>query len=559
MSPSFLNNPHPSAGSDPTNLGVAEPASPSKAAQVTRNQSPSFGRRVVGFVLGSAGPLGVLLALAGVFAFGHFTDWRMPKFAALTGQAQPVVVDWCDEHSVPESICVECDDSLMAKTPDFGWCAKHGVHNCVLDHPELAQLDTTPEISPEDRERAEWALSMPVSKVNNSGCTTYLKRIQFASVEAVMQAGVDVELVERRPIEQSVSGSGEILYDPTRTASFAARAPGSVWRVEKNVGDRVEVGEVLALVEAEQVGDLKTRLIRALAERSLQDQNVKRLHIARNAVAGIRLLEADADLSKSEAEILSIAQSLENLGLSPDIESLQQVSEREAFEQLRFLGVPESLGSRLKAEVSTANLLPVRASIAGVVAERNVTQGEVVDTHRSLFRIVSADQMWLMLDIPLEDVEQVVVGQKVRFQADGSAQEVVGQVDWISTTADPQTRMVKVRAVLANPQGRLRDKTYGIGRIVLREEPSAIAIPSASVHWEGCCRTVFIRDKNYFNSPESPKVFHVRSVRLGASHDGYTEVIAGVLPGEVIATTGSDVLRAQLLKNGLGAGCCVEE
>jgi len=56
------------------------------------------------------------------------------------------------------------------------------------------------------------------------------------------------------------------------------------------------------------------------------------------------------------------------------------------------------------------------------------------------------------------------------------------------------------------------------------------------------------------------KVFHVRSVRLGASNDEYTEVISGVLPGEIIATAGSDVLKAQLLKNNLGAGCdCVAE
>jgi cobalt-zinc-cadmium efflux system membrane fusion protein len=65
---------------------------------------------------------------------------------------------------------------------------------------------------------------------------------------------------------------------------------------------------------------------------------------------------------------------------------------------------------------------------------------------------------------------------------------------------------------------------------------------------------------SYFDSPDSYKVFHVRSVRLGAINGKYTEVIAGVLPGEVIATAGSDVLRAQLLKNNLGAGCdCVRQ
>ncbi|MBA2116129.1 efflux RND transporter periplasmic adaptor subunit [Bremerella alba] len=551
MSQSVIDTPHQSAGSKQEHLGASSSA--------TQTQSRSLLQRAVAFALGSIGPFLVLSAFAGIFTFGHHTDWKMPKFAALTGQSEPVVADWCDEHGVPESICVECNESLMLKTPDFGWCSKHGVHNCVLDHPELAQLSDPPTISTEDRARAELAMTMPVSKVNNSGCTTYAKRIQFASVDAAAQAGVDVELVERRPIEQSVSGSGEILYDPTRTASFASRTSGSVWRVEKNVGDVVQEGDVLALVEADQVGALKTSLIRVLAEQSLQRQNVKRLNIAKEAVAGVRLLEADADLAKAEAEVLSIVQSLENLGLSVDIQSLAQLSEREAFEQLRFLGIPQSLRSRVKVQVSTANLFPVRSSISGVVVERNVTQGEVVDTHRALFRVADTSQMWLMLDIPLEDLENVKTGQPVRFHADGSSREVLGRVDWISTGADAQTRMVKIRAVLPNPDGRLRDKTYGTGEIILREEPTAIAIPSESAHWEGCCRIVFVRDKHYFDSPDSPKVFHVRSVRLGASHNGFTEVVAGVLPGEVIATTGSDVLRAQLLKNGLGAGCCVEE
>jgi multidrug efflux pump subunit AcrA (membrane-fusion protein) len=120
--------------------------------------------------------------------------------------------------------------------------------------------------------------------------------------------------------------------------------------------------------------------------------------------------------------------------------------------------------------------------------------------------------------------------------------------------------MIQVRAILENEKGKLRNETFGIGEVILRDEPNAIVIPTEATHWEGCCQVVFVRDKNYFDSPESYKVFHVRSVRLGASNGKFTEVISGVLPGEVIATAGSDVLRAQLLKNNLGAGCdCVAE
>jgi len=167
--------------------------------------------------------------------------------------------------------------------------------------------------------------------------------------------------------------------------------------------------------------------------------------------------------------------------------------------------------------------------------------------------------MWLKLSVPLEKVEQLSIGQRIVFRPDGSSREVEGRLDWVSTGADAHTRMVTVRAVLDNRDGRLRDSTFGTGRIILRDVANAITIPAEASHWEGCCQIAFVRHKNYFSESDFTKLFHVRSIRLGATFQGRTEVIAGLLPGEVVAVEGSDVLRAQLLKNGLGAGCCVEE
>ena len=524
----------------------------------TRNVSPI--RRFVSLALGSIGPTLVLIGFAAVFYYGHHNDWRIPKFAALTGSVETVADDWCEEHAVPESICVECDPTLMPKGPDYGWCAVHGVHNCVLDHPDVAQMKETPSILPSDLERAARALAVAPRKENNSACKIYQARIQFASIESVKQAGVDVELIERAPIVEAITGSGEIVYDPTKQASLASRVPGSVWLVTKGVGDLVTKGEVLAVVDAAQVGDLKTSLLRALAEENLQRQNVSRLNQARSAIAGSRILDAEAALSKAQADVLSAEQSLRNLGLPIDIASLRGLSERQVLDELRLLGIPAEIRTQLNSKTITSNLIPIVSPIEGFVTQRHVAPGEVVDPTRILFEVANTSQMWLTLNVPLENMDQLAVGQSIRFQADGSRYEVEGKLDWISTAADSQTRMVQVRAILPNVEGKLRSETFGTGQIILREEPDAIVIPNGSSHWEGCCQIVFVRDKHYFDSPDSFKVFHVRSVRLGATNGEFTEVISGVLPGEVIATDGSDVLRAQLLKNNLGAGCdCVAE
>jgi len=559
MSQSIVNAPEESpqrAAVEPVVNGRDVPASNPEI--LAKSHGPV--RRFVSLITDSIGPTLVLAGFAAVFYYGHQNDWRIPKFATLTGPVETVVDDWCEEHSVPESICVQCDPTLMPTGPDYEWCPEHGVHNCPLHHPDVAQLKETPTVLPDDLERASRALAVTSRKENNSACEVYKTRIQFASVESVKQAGVDVELVERQPIEESLSGSGEIVYDPTRQASLASRLPGSVWSVQKNVGDTVAKGEVLAIIDAPEVGNLKSNLLRSLAEEKLQQQNVSRLTQAREAVAGSLILNAEAALSKAQADVLNVEQSLRNLGLPVQVDSLRGMSDRQVLDDLRLLGIPDSIRSEVDRQIATTNLLPVISPIEGAVSKRMVSAGEVVDPTRILFEVADTRQMWLTLNVPLESMDQLAVGQSIHFQADGSQREVEGQLDWISTTANKQTRMVQVRAVLPNPDGYLRSETFGTGRVILRSEPEAIVIPKGASHWEGCCQIVFVRDKHYFDSPESYKVFHVRSVRLGATNGNYTEVIAGVLPGEVIATAGSDVLRAQLLKNNLGAGCdcCVE-
>jgi cobalt-zinc-cadmium efflux system membrane fusion protein len=102
--------------------------------------------------------------------------------------------------------------------------------------------------------------------------------------------------------------------------------------------------------------------------------------------------------------------------------------------------------------------------------------------------------------------------------------------------------------------GQYRANTFGTGRVILRDEPRVISVPADAVQFEGCCYIVFVRDKNYL-TPGSPKVFHVRKVRIGARNETAVEFAAGLLHGEVVATAGSGLLLNELRKNDLGDGC----
>jgi cobalt-zinc-cadmium efflux system membrane fusion protein len=244
---------------------------------------------------------------------------------------------------------------------------------------------------------------------------------------------------------------------------------------------------------------------------------------------------------------------LANLGLQITLDDVRGKNGAAIASKLQALGLPPAEIGRLDTPPTTANLIPVLAPRDGVITARDVVAGEVVETTRTLFTIVDNRRMWLLLDVALEDARYVKLGQQVVFHPDGGTHEHFGQITWISSHIDSETRTVKLRAELPNPDGDLRDESFGAGRIVLREDDEAIIAPNDAIHWEGCCHVAFVRDKNYL-AKDSYKVFHTRMVRPGITNGDYTEMIAGLLPGEVVVTKGSGVLRAELLKGDLGAG-----
>jgi cobalt-zinc-cadmium efflux system membrane fusion protein len=498
-------------------------------------------------------PLLVFAALGGLALWGHHTGWKMPTFATLMGEASQGKDDWCAQHNVPDSQCVECKADLMPRSRTYGWCREHGVHECPLCHPEIAQLSTTPKVSAEDKVRARRALALTERPENNSKCKLQKRRIQFVSTAAVDKAGIEVEPVWQAPMVETVTANGEVGYDQTLVARLSSRLPGTIWRVEKQVGDRVRRGDVLALVETAEVGRAKAEFLQAFVQVQLKVKNLESVSAARGAIPDRTIRETEAALSEARIRLATARQTLINLGLPVDADILKGAPENRLAERIQFLGLPEYLAKNFDPTSTTSNLLPIKATFDGVVVSRAVVAGEVVDTTKVLFVVADTRRLWLTLDVRMEDAKALALGQQVHFRPDGNKSEMGGQITWISTEIDHKTRTLQVRATLANADGGLRANTFGTGRIVLRDEKQAVVVPHEAIQWEGDCYVVFVRDKNFLKEG-SPKVFHTRTVRLGAKDDQNTEIIAGVLPGELVATKGSAVLKAELLRGNLGEG-----
>jgi membrane fusion protein, heavy metal efflux system len=488
--------------------------------------------------------------LAAVFYVGHHTGWKLPKFSALTGAAGAASDDWCDEHSVAASQCLECQPALKPKLPTFGWCDKHGVNECVICYPELSQAKGGPQLPAYDTAAA---IGVRPRATNNSVSDLHTKVVQFASAEAVERAGVEVDVVTTAPMREAITAHGEVNFDPTQVAHLSSQVAGRVSRVFKRVGDKVAAGEVLALVDAAAVGQAKSQLLQAMHEVEVAKARQVRLKTLADTVADRLLVEAAEQLHEAEIKLIASEQNLMNLGFTlPD--NLIKHDPREVADELRLLGIPADAQSSLGGQTLTSNLFPLVAPFAGTIASAAVVRGEAVNADTVAFVVADPSRLTLMLSVRQEDAALLALGQEVSFTTDDGAVSTDGQIDWISPTVDAKSRTLPVRVSVSNPGGMLRDNTFGMGRILLREEPNAIVVPATAVQTAGDVQLVFVRDKTYFDEGAA-KFFHVRQVRVGARDAKHVELLAGVLPGEVVATEGSNVVLAHLLRGTLGAGC----
>ena len=507
-----------------------------------------------GYVLKAIRLVPSLLVIAGLIGlawYGHHNDWKLPSLQASATISDKANPEWCKSHSVPETECINCNPELLEAPPKLEFCNEHGVHGCLLHHPNLAQTKKPIEVRETDFQRVAHALSIRPRRENLSLSQLPGTRIQFASIKAIERAGIDVEPVEKRHLTETISAAGEIRYDATRTAQVSPSVDGIVRLVTVNVGDWVQKGQVMAYVDSEKVGRLKSELLAALSNEHLKQTTVSRIApLARtNTVPGKRLVETEAELQQASVAVDLASRALENLGLSFDMGQLRQLSLPQATTAVRQLGQ-----SKLAGISHGDNWIAVLAPLEGRIVYRKTVVGEVVDRGSEMFRISDTRNVWLDLRLPAEEAPLAKLGQEIRFRPDGQTTEHIGKVIWISSDVDPQTRTVRVRAALANKQGNLRNEAFGVGEIVLRDEPNAMVVPDSSIQWDGQNTLLFVRDAKFFDK-ERPKFFTARSVRTGVSQNGFTEIIVGVFPGEVVASEGCDLLRSQLLRGNLGAGC----
>ncbi len=444
---------------------------------------------------------------------------------------------WCGGHGVPESVCTRCDDSLIETFKAAGdWCGEHLLpeSQCTRCHPEVAarwaKLNPENDVAEDEPPAENTEAALPRSQRTPArDCTNRNTKIRLADPEVARRAGFTFAPVERRPIRHTVTCPAEIAYDENRLARLAPRVAGVVREVRADLGAAIQTGDVLAIIDSPGLAEAKAELLHARAMIELYTANLKR----------DRELESSGIASRREVQELE----------SRVTEA--RIAETRALQRLRNLGLPEDEVRRVAESGDMSPLLPLTAPFAGEIVERNIVAGETVDTARTLFALADTSRMWAWLDLADARV-RLRTGMPVTLVFDGvDGDPFDGQITWVSTALDPRTRTLKARAEFENRDGLLQANRFAQAIVPWREEPDALVVPQNAVQWDGCCNVVFVR--------ESATMFQPRPVRLGLPIDGLFEVHEGVREGEPVVVAGSYLLKTEILKGEIGAGCCPDD
>jgi len=177
----------------------------------------------------------------------------------------------------------------------------------------------------------------------------------------------------------------------------------------------------------------------------------------------------------------------------------------------------------------------VKAPFAGLVARRYVSQGEFVQPGQKLFDLVALDPIEVEFHLPERDSSKVAQGASVGVRVAPFPDEVfAAQVNLVSPTIDPQTRTLRVKASLPNPDGKLRPGLFARADLGISTRDNVVMIPEDAVlqRAEGAIAYRLVAQ----NRVER------RKLTLGIFQGGKVEVIEGLAAGDLVVIRGQDQL-----------------
>ena len=358
-----------------------------------------------------------------------------------------------------------------------------------------------------------------------------------ATSESAQSHAIELEIVAPQPIAGTIVATGKILVTEDRMANIGPVHEGRLVRLYAGQGSIVSKGQKLADLESADIDQAEADYLKALADydnaRRTSVAEVKfaqatydrtRMLYEKSITAGKNLQAAEHDLELAKASAASAV-----AGTKAALTSARR--------HLLILGLKDSDIDALASKSSLAAVFSLTSPISGIVVERNATIGATVGSDANVFKIIDISRVWIDANVFEKDLERVRRGQEVKVSVPAfPGSTFSGRVILVSSVVDPETRSVKVRTEVSNPDGRLKPDMFANVQIITDLHHTAISIPQAAVLDDGGKSVVFVSEGSGYVK---------RGVNLGIQGNGRVEVIEGLQAGDKVVVKGNYLLLQQ--------------
>ncbi len=341
--------------------------------------------------------------------------------------------------------------------------------------------------------------------------------------EVMKNVRFKAEPVTSSPLAQAVEVTATIVPNQDRLFNVTPRIRGRAVEVHVSTGSPVGRGARLAVLDSTELGEVRAEYVKAKTLLGLTKNSYEREKrlFEQKISAQKEMLAAEAEYRRAEAEVRLLGEKLQLYGLSE-----QEISSLEGGSQ----------GRSLYSLVSPAS---------GVVTEKDITVGEVVEPGKKLFTVADLSVVWIYLDIYEKDLAKVRVGQSVVVRLGAYPDRTfTGKVTYLSDLMDEKTKTVKARVEIANPERLLKPGMFAEARI----ETGAGIEKKITVPKEA----VFLLDEGPVVFIEKDRAFFPRRVETGKELSGRVEILNGISENEKVIVEGGYYLKAEILKSQMG-------
>lgn len=304
---------------------------------------------------------------------------------------------------------------------------------------------------------------------------------------------ISLDTIKVGPVESELKLTGKVAFDEDKVIKLFPLVSGKVQQIKVELGDYVQKGQILAVIESGEVADFQKNMIQAESNVAISKRNLDAVEdMFKSGLNSERdLITAQREYNKAEAE----------LNKSKELMKIYNISE---------------------------NKYIIKSPISGYVVEKNINNEMQVrpDNTQQLFTISDLSDVWVLANVYETDIDKVHLGFDAKVITLTYPDKIFsGRVDKIYNVLDPLSKVMKIRIKLNNPGVILKPEMFASVSIYYKEHSELPIVKSESVIMNNSKKYVVVFSNNKLEA---------REVEVYKEVNGKSFIHSGLNPNEYV-------------------------